>query len=117
MKKKKLLQSFLALLIFMFVACRTYSAPVKPSVHALTKPLEERVQQSEIVFVGKLINKVMHGDWVYAELLVEMPLKNAKNGTKIKVTWRAEVRSRAIYDVVEGTQAIAILKSKREGRY
>lgn len=91
--------------------------PIAAGSRAPTKPLSERVQQAETVFLGKVVNKVVDGDWAQAELLVEQPLRNAKKGMKIDVTWRITVGSFFIYDVADGTQGIAILKDKHKNRY
>lgn len=91
---------------------------VAPAViKAPTKPLSERVENAETVFLGKVINKKVQGDWARAELLVESPLKNAKKGTKIEIIWRINVGRLKIYDTADGTQGIAILKDKHQGRY
>ena len=87
------------------------------AVRAPTPPLEERVKAAESVFVGKLINKVVEGDWVRAELLVQEPLKNTKKDEKVLVIWRATIGGQPIYDTPEDSRGIAILGDKHEGRY
>lgn len=87
------------------------------SVRAPTEPLKERVRAAETVFVGKLINKAVEGDWVRAELLVEEPLVSSKRDSKIEVIWRATIGGTPIYDTDENSRGIAILKDKHEGRY
>ena len=84
---------------------------------AKPKPLKERVANAELVFVGKVVNRVLEGDWVRAELIVEQPLRGVKKGEKIKVIWRKTIGGRKIYDTAEGTRGIALLKDKHEGRY
>lgn len=84
---------------------------------APTKPLAERLREAETVFLGKVVNKVVDGDWARAELLVEEPLRNAEKGAKVAVIWRIKVGTFSIYDVAAGTRGVAILKDKHEGRY
>ena len=69
------------------------------------------------MFVGVVTNKVVDGEWVRADLLVETPLRNAKQGKKVEVIWRATVDGMPIYDTAAGTKRIAILDDKHEGRY
>ena len=92
---------------------------VSMGVRAPTPPLKDRVGAAETVFLGKVVNKVVTGEWASAELLVEEPLRNAEKGKKTKVIWR--IKSGAgrfhIYDVAEGTRGVAILKYKHGGRY
>lgn len=87
------------------------------AVRAPTRPLKERVQGAETVFLGKVVNKVVEGDWARAELLVKEPLRDAKEGAKVEVIWRIRVGNMFIYDVAEGTSGVAILSDKHEGRY
>ena len=47
------------------------------------EPLEKRVEKAEKIFVGKLINRVQDGEWVRAELLVDVPIHNVKKGDKV----------------------------------
>lgn len=99
----------------MVVAMTTFALA---ETKAPTKPLSERVGNAETVFVGKVIEKKVEGDWARAELLVEEPLKNAMKGAKIEVIWRIKLgRNLFIYDTEEGTQGIAILKDRHEGRF
>lgn len=103
------------------------------------RPLEKRVEDSQLIFVGKLVNRVQNDDWVQAELLVEAPLKNVKQGEKIPVPWRLvmvgghrvtvsvegnsevvkteTVGAKPIFDKPEGARGIAILDDKHKGRY
>jgi hypothetical protein len=103
-----LLTSFIAL---------TLTTVTESTAKAPTKPLPERVANAEAVFLGKVINKKVEGDWARAELLVEEPLKNAKKGAKIEVIWRINLGNLPIYDAAEGTRGVAILKDQHEGRY
>ncbi len=100
-----------ALLSFFFVAQVAVALRVAPL------PLAHRVQQAETVFVGKLVNKVVQGEWVQAELLVEEPMKNAVLNRMVKVVWRSEIDGMPIYDVAEGVRGIAILSDQLDGRY
>jgi hypothetical protein len=109
---KNTLNLFIAACIALIFASVTFA-----DIKARTKPLPERVGNAETVFLGKVINKVVEGDWVRAELLVETPLKNTEEGVKIQVIWRIKVGQFPIYDTAEGTRGIAILKNKHEGRY
>lgn len=84
---------------------------------APTPPMEKRVQDSGLVFVGKVVNRVQTGEWVKAELLVEQPLKNARKGDQVPVTWRVTVGNFFIYDAAEGARGIAILGDQHRGRY
>ena len=79
--------------------------------------LRDRVNAAEKVFLGKLINRVEDGDWVKAELLVELPMKNAEKGANVAVIWRKKLGNKTIYDAVEGTRGIAVLKDRHEDRY
>ena len=97
------------LLVWTTVTLATTKAP--------TKPLAERVSDAETVFLGKVINKKIEGDWATAELLVEEPLKNAEKGAKCEVVWRISLGKLMIYDTAEGTTGIAILGDKHKGRY
>ena len=102
-------------------------------------PLGERVSQADSIFVGTVANKVVEGDWVRADLIVEEPLKKAKKGEAVPVTWRLimvggsfqpekvegspevanvkRVGGKPIFDAPEGARGIAILSDKHEGRY
>jgi len=104
-------------LIFMPAILLILTTVVMADTRLPTKPLKERVNAAETVFVGKLINRVEDGDWVRADLLVETPLHKAKKDTKVQVTWRKNLGSRVIYDAAEGTKAIAILGDKYKERY
>ena len=84
---------------------------------AATKPLAERINLAKAVFVGKVVNKVIDGDWARAELLVEEPLAGVTQGQKLEVTWRKTIGGRTIYDTPEGSRGIAILIDKRQNRY
>jgi hypothetical protein len=95
----------------------TFASTTVAVSRAPTKPLKERVQKAETVFLGKVVNKQVEGDWAKAELLVEEPLRDAEKGAKIAVTWRIRVGNFFIYDVAEDTQGIAILFDKHEGRF
>lgn len=112
MKKKATIIQTLSLLCLLL----SFS-PISSALKAPTKSLEYRVQAAELVFVGTVINKVIDGDWVRAELLVEEPLVNTKQAEKIAVTWRTTIGNIAIYDTAEGSHGIAILKDMRKGRY
>ena len=81
------------------------------------KPLQERVHAAESVFVGKVVNKVVAGDWARAELEVLTPLKNAKKGAKVLVTWRIKIAGQHLFDINEGAKYMALLKGKHEKRY
>lgn len=126
----------LTLLILLMVAPASFAMkePAKPGEkvapqHAIkvvgqnvmsrlpTKPLEERVRGAETIFVGKVINKVVTGDWARAELEVLTPLKNVKKGAKVSVIWRVEISGRQLFDIAEGAKFMALLKGKHEGRY
>ena len=87
------------------------------AVRAPTKPLSERVKAAELVFVGKVINKIVEGDWVRAELIVEEALHGVKEEQKVLVIWRATIGGQPIYDTAAGTKGIAILGDKHEGRF
>lgn len=105
---------------------------------APTTPLAERVSQADTIFIGTITNKVVDGDWVRADLIVQEPLKNAEKGKHVPVTWRLiieggelvpekiegnaegplkRVGGRPVFDVPAGSRAIAILDDKHEGRY
>ena len=86
-------------------------------VKAQPKSLKERVKDAELIFVGKVVNRVVKGDWVRAELVVEKPFRGVKKGEKVKVIWRKTIGGREIYDTGENTRGIALLKGKHEGRY
>ena len=102
----------------MLTLCAAFlTSEIWATIRAPTPPLEERVKAAETVFVGKLINKVVEGDWVRAELLIEEPLKNSEKGAKVLVIWRATLGGRPIYDTPEDSEGIAILGDKHEGRY
>ena len=81
------------------------------------KPLADRVTAAEVVFVGKLIDKEVQGDWATAKLVVTEALHNVKKDQTIDVTWRIKIGDRPIYDVAQGTERIAILKDKRKDKY
>ena len=87
------------------------------AVRAPTVPLKDRVGAAETVFLGKVVNKVVTGEWASAELVVEEPLRNAEKGKKTEVIWRIRLGRFHIYDVAEGTRGVAILKDKHKGRY
>jgi hypothetical protein len=87
------------------------------AIRAPTKPLKDRLTAAETVFLGKVVNRTVTGDWARAELVVEEPLRNAKKGQKVEVIWRIKVGNFRIYDVAELTRGIAILKDKHQGRY
>ena len=87
------------------------------AIRAPEVPLEKRVEAAEKVFVGKVINKKVDGEWVRAELLVESPLRNAEKEAKIPVIWRRELGDLKIYDVTVGSKGVALLLDKHEGRY
>ncbi len=118
MKQRKNPQKILLILTLLFTSQIGFSMVKMPP-----PSLEKRVSAAKTVFVGKVVNKVIHGDWVHAELIVETSLKNAKCKERIKVIWRAKSGGRLMigvppgFDVAEGTRAIAILKDKHEGRY
>ena len=90
---------------------------VFPTSKLPTEPLENRVRDAKVVFVGKVINKEVKGAWAYADLLVEEPLKNVQKNESVQVIWRIKLGDRAIYDSAEGSRGIAILDEKHEGRY
>ena len=103
-----------ALLVFatLLVSAPALSIAAPPSV-------EERVATAEMVFVGKLINRIeVEGDWVHAELQVTEPLLKAKVGEKVPVTWRlVRFNDAVIFDCQEGKQGVAILGDMHQGRY
>lgn len=98
----------------MFVALGTRESG---AVRAPTPPLAERVKSAKVVAVGELVNKVVEGDWVRAEILVVEPVVNAKKGEKIPVIWRATLDGQPIYDADEGSTGVVLLDDKHEGRY
>ncbi|MFK7788361.1 MAG: hypothetical protein AB8C95_02565 [Phycisphaeraceae bacterium] len=102
--------------IFSF-AMLVITSTLRADTRVPTAPLEERVKAAEVVFVGKLIDKKVQGDWATAKLLVKESLHNVKVDQTIEVTWRIQIDNRPIYDVAEGTERIAILKDKHKGRY
>jgi len=103
---------------FILITCMIVaSAALALASRAPTKPLAERLAAADTVFVGVVTNKVVDGEWVRADLLVETPLRNAKQGKKVEVIWRATVDGMPIYDTAAGTKRIAILDDKHEGRY
>ena len=83
----------------------------------MSQTLSERVRGVKTVFVGKVINKVIAGDWARAELEVLTPLKNTKKGAKVSVIWRVKISGRGLFDIAEGAKYMALLKGKHEGRY
>lgn len=103
--------------LFLAFAFLTASSPCLFAIRAPTKPLAERVAAAELVFVGKVVHKVVEGDWVRAELVVEEPLRGVEKKQRILVIWRATIGGRPIYDTAEGTRGIAILGDKHEGRF
>jgi len=84
---------------------------------APTPPLDERVEKAEQVFVGTLVNRVEDGDWVQAELRVDIHLRGDKKGALVPVIWRKRLGDLQIYDAPENARGIAILSDKHEGRY
>ena len=102
----------LSLYCFFLLSGQTFATS-----RAKEEPLEVRVQAAEFVFVGKLVNKEVEGDWVKAELVVINPLKNTKKSEKVKVIWRAKIGGRSLYNPAVNSQGIALLKDKHEGRY
>jgi hypothetical protein len=98
-----------------FVLCAGSTALA--TIKAPTKPLSERVENAETVFLGTVVNKVVTGDWARAEILVEEPLKNAEKDAKVEVIWRIKIGGLPIFDTAAGTQGVAILKDKHEGRF
>jgi len=87
------------------------------AIRVPTPPLKTRLAAAETVFLGKIVNKAVTGDWARAEILVEEPLRKARKGAKVEVTWRIKSGNFRIYDVADGTRGIAILKDKYKGRY
>jgi len=87
------------------------------AIRAPVRPLKDRVAAAETVFLGKVANKVVVGEWARAALVVEESLKNAKKGGKVEVIWRISLGRFKIYDVAEGTRGVAILSDKHQGRY
>lgn len=83
------------------------------------RTLEERVSDADLIFIGKVINKQVSGDWATAELLVEEPITGVKKGDKVKVTWRIQVNGHHIYDTEEGLRGLSMLKNtnKHKGRF
>jgi hypothetical protein len=104
---------YLAFLLCVLLTLTTTSLALR----VRTAPLKARVDAAETIFLGKLANKVVTGEWANAELVVQEPLRNAKKGEKIAVTWRIKLGNFRIYDAPEGTRGIAILKDKHKGRY
>jgi len=109
--EKKTLQFTLTLCVLLTLTT------ISMGVRAPTKPLKDRVGAADTVFLGKVANKVVTGEWASAELVVQEPLRDAKKGEKIEVIWRIKLGRFQIYDVAEGTRGIAILKDKHKGRY
>lgn len=75
------------------------------------RTLEQKVSDADLIFIGKVINKKVNGDWAQAELLVEEPIAGVKKGEKIKVTWRIQVQGRPIYDTKEGLHGLVMLRN------
>ena len=91
--------------------------PFVLSIYAPETSLPLRVEAAKYVCVGKVINKVVKGDWANADILVIKPLKNTKKGEEIPVTWRVAVSGRPIYDVKKNSCGIAILGATHKERY
>ncbi|MBT3199130.1 MAG: serpin family protein [Phycisphaerales bacterium] len=117
MTRKMILIALAACLLTGAVVYAGRGMSTKFAVRAPTPPLKNRVAAAETVFLGKVVNKVVTGEWATAELLVEESLRNAEKGKKTKVTWRIKLGNFHIYDVPEGSRGIAILKDKHKGRY
>ena len=82
---------------------------------APTKPLAERVQEADKVFVGVLINrKLLKGDWCHADLKVTRAIKGVRAGEPVPVLWRPGI---AHYDAREGQKGLAVLKPAHGDRY
>jgi len=83
------------------------------------KPLtiEQRVSTAKLVFVGKIVEKRVKGDWVEAKIVVEKAIRGVKKGQKIPVTWRTSLHGKPLYNVAEGKRGIAILQDKHNGKY
>ncbi len=78
-------------------------------------PLETRVQETDKVFVGVLLNlKKLEGDWCHADLKVTKAIKGVEVGELVPVQWRPKI---AYYDAEENQEGLAVLKYKDGGRY
>ncbi|MFK7851046.1 MAG: hypothetical protein AB8D78_08725 [Akkermansiaceae bacterium] len=105
------LKSFFALTAFLLATSSALA------IRAPEVPLEKRVEKAERIFVGKVINKEVDGDWVKADLLVEKPLRNAEKDSKIPITYRKNIGNQPIYDITVGSKGVAILTDKHKDRY
>lgn len=103
--------------VWLGVTCALLAISGALALMAPTEPLAERVRKADIIFVGKIVNRVVDGDWVRAELLVEEPLRNAKLDEKKPIIWRASISGEALRGGAEGTRGIALLTDQHEGRY
>ena len=92
-------------------------SPALAETRAPTEPLPKRVEKAEVIFLGKVTNKKVEGDWAKAELVVEEPLKNVRKGEKVEVIWRIKLANLRIYDTDDETTGVAILSDKHQGRY
>ena len=81
------------------------------SIRLKERTLEERVADADLIFVGKVIDKQVSGEWAKAKLVVEEPRAGVKKGDKIPVTWRISIDGRYIYDTEEGLHGLVMLKS------
>jgi len=104
-------------LVVMIVFCIAFGTSNLGALSIQILPLAERVKSAKVVALGKLVNKVVEGEWVRAEILVMEPLVNAEQGEKIAVIWRATLDSMPIYDTDEGSIGVILLDDKHEGRY
>ena len=104
-------------MVSVLVAMFMMISAVAADTRVPTPPLEQRVKGAELVFVGKLIDKNVEGDWARAKLQVEVPLKGVEQEQAVEVIWRVRVGERPVYDVPEGKQGVALLGDKHEGRY
>ena len=106
-------------------------APGKPDA------FEHLLIKAETVFVGRVINRTVDGDWVRAELVVEDALWNAQPRERVPVVWRSKLsrverfsntvdtdagmslgdQAAALYDAQEGDRALAILSYKETAVY
>lgn len=93
------------------------SVSVSAMLKAQPKTLKERLEEADKVFLGKLTKRVVKGQWVMAELVVEKALKNVKKGDKVKVIWREKIGGKILFNAVDGAEGVAILSDKHEGRY
>jgi len=84
------------------------------SIRLKERTLEERVADADLIFVGKVIDKQVSGEWAKAKLVVEEPIAGVKKGDKIPVTWRVSIKGHYIYDTEEGLHGLVMLKNSNQ---